>query len=188
MPDQREKVDLTGRELWIAPLSEGALILLVSLTGYFLRQPFIFASLGPTAFELVEAPERRSARAYNVIAGHAIGIAAGFAGLALAHAWQAPTPSHGDVVLPRVLAAACGATLTVLLTLLARATQPAAISTSLLISLGIMQRPWDAGIILASVVLMVVAAEPVRRWRVRERQKLYSQQRAVNPPPSQSAA
>lgn len=152
----------------LAPVCEGALILLAAFAAWKTRQPLLFASLGPTAFELIEALERRSARAWNVIAGHAIGVLAGFAALWLTRAWAAPAVGGGAPAWPRVWAAALAATLTVFGTLLARATQPAAISTSLLVSLGTMQSGRDVLFILGSVVLLVVAARPLRRLRVME--------------------
>jgi hypothetical protein len=36
------------------------------------RQPLIFASLGPTAYELAEEPQLRSAPAYNIIVGELV--------------------------------------------------------------------------------------------------------------------
>ncbi len=132
------------------------------------HQPLLFASLGPTAFELIEAPKRQTARAWNVIAGHAIGLLSGFAALEVTHAWAAPAVGGGAPVLARVWAAVLAVVVTVFGTLLVRATQPAAISTSLLVSLGTMQRGRDVFFILGSVVLMVVAARPLRRLRVAE--------------------
>ena len=159
---------MAWRSLLLAPVCEGALILLAALAAFWTRQPLLFASLGPTAFELIEAPKRKSARAWNVIAGHAIGVLAGFAALWFTHAWSAPAVDGGAPVWPRVWAAALAATMTVFGTLAARATQPAAISTTLLVSLGTMQRGRDVVFILGSVVLLVVAARPLRRLRVAE--------------------
>ena len=159
---------MVWRSLLLAPLCEGALILLAALAAFWTRQPLLFASLGPTAFELIEAPKRRSARAWNVIAGHAIGVSAAFLALWLTHAWSAPAVGGGPPAWSRVWAAALAAALTVFGTLLARAQQPAAISTCLLVSLGTMQRGRDVLFILGSVVLMVVAARPLRRLRVAE--------------------
>ena len=48
--------------LW-ATLGEGGLVLALAAIGWAARQPLIFASLGPTAYELVEQPQVRSARA-----------------------------------------------------------------------------------------------------------------------------
>jgi ABC-type Fe3+-siderophore transport system permease subunit len=144
------------------------LILVVSLAAWLSRQPLIFASLGPTAFEQIETPKRPSARPYNVIVGHLIAVIAGFAALYLTHAWSAPIVSAGHVTLSRVEATALSAALTVLGTLLARSQQPAAISTTLLVSLGIMQRWQDAVVIMVAVLLMTAAGEPLRRWRARD--------------------
>jgi len=122
------------RDWWLAPLYEGALILMVALAAWAAHQPLIFASLGPTAYELVETPERRSARPYNIIAGHCIAIAMGFCALYVTHAWKTPPVSAHEVPLARVWAAVLAAMLTVLVTLLTRATQPAATATTLLMA------------------------------------------------------
>jgi ABC-type Fe3+-siderophore transport system permease subunit len=156
------------RDLAIAPICEGALILIASLAAWLAHQPLIFTSLGPTAYELVETPHRKSARPYNIIVGHLAGVVAGFVALLLTHAWTTPAVSTSNVQLPRVEAAALSAALTVFLTLLLRATQPAALSTTLLISLGTMQQWSDSLIIMAAVLLMTLAGEPLRRWRLRQ--------------------
>jgi hypothetical protein len=67
-----------------------------------------------------------------------------------------------------VEATVLSAALTVLGTLLARATQPAALSTTLLISLGTMQRWTDAAVIMAAVLLMTLVGEPLRHWREKQ--------------------
>jgi CBS-domain-containing membrane protein len=155
------------KDLVIAPLCEAALILVVSIVGWFSHQPLIFASLGPTAFELIETPKRPSARPYNVIAGHLIAVLAGFAALYLTRGWAAPAVSAQGVPLLRMWGAVLAAAITVLVTLLIKATQPAALSTALLVSLGIMQRPRDGIVIMCGVLLMTLVGEPLRRWRAR---------------------
>jgi hypothetical protein len=65
-------------------------------------------------------------------------------------------------------AAAVSAALTVFVTLMVRATQPAALSTTLLISLGAMQQWRDGLIIMAAVLLMTLAGEPLRQWRCKQ--------------------
>ncbi|HEY5381578.1 MAG TPA: HPP family protein [Acidobacteriaceae bacterium] len=140
----------------------------MSLAAWLSHQPLIFASLGPTAFEQIETPLRPSARPYNVVVGHLIAVLAGFAALFLTHAWTSPAVSPHHVTLSRVEAAVLSSALTVLGTLLARATQPAATATTLLISLGLM-RTWQDGVyIMLAVLLMTVVGEPLRRWRARE--------------------
>lgn len=88
------------------------------------RQPLIFASIGPTVYELVELPQVRSAKAYNVIVGHFIGLGAGFLAVYLLNAWSSPNVlSTGVVTAERMWSVALAATLTTLATL--RAGQPA---------------------------------------------------------------
>lgn len=158
---------MSRRDLFLAPVLEGVLILIVAVTGWAIHQPLVFASLGPTAYELVETPERRTARPYNILAGHFIAVVAAFTALMISGAWGVPSVSAAGVPLQRVWAATLAAMLTVAGTMLAKATQPAAISTSLLISLGVMQTWRDGGAILVAVLLMVVAGEPLRRWRAK---------------------
>jgi cytochrome c biogenesis factor len=154
-------------DLLIAPLCEGGLILLVSLAAWLSHKPLIFASLGPTAYELVEQPHRKSARPYNVVVGHLIAVVAGLVAVYSTHAWTVPAVSIASVPLLRVWAAALAAALTVLGTLAARATQPAALSTTLLVALGTMQRWQDGVLIMIAILLMTAIGEPLRIWRER---------------------
>ena len=156
------------RDLAIAPVCEGALILIVSMAAWLSHQPLVFTSLGPTAYEMIETPHRKSARVYNIIVGHLIAVVAGFVALVITHAWRVPAVSTRNIQFPRVEAAVLSAALTVFLTLWARATQPAALSTTLLISLGTMQQWRDILVIMAAVLLMTLAGEPLRRWRTRQ--------------------
>jgi CBS domain-containing membrane protein len=90
-----------GKNVLYASLGEGALILLMGAIALAVRRPLIFASLGPTAYELVEKPLAPSARTYNIIAGHMVGLGAGFFSLWLLAAWNAPkVASTGFVTSP----------------------------------------------------------------------------------------
>ena len=153
------------RELLVVPPLEGALIFVVGLAGYISHNPLLFASLGPTAFEMIEMPDHQTARPYNIIVGHLIAILAALAALWLTHARTAPGITEAGVPLARVWAATLAAALTALGTLLARARQPAALSTTLLVSLGVLQTARDGVVIMAAVLLMTAIGEPVRRLR-----------------------
>ncbi|MBW4037417.1 MAG: HPP family protein [Acidobacteria bacterium] len=155
-------------DYWVAPLLEAALIGTVALCGWLTHQPLVFASLGPTAFEMVETPTRPSARPYNIIVGNLVALLAAYGALWLTQAWCAPSVSAQGVPLARVWAAMLAALFTVLFTLLLKATQPAALSTTLLVALGVMQTPRDGALILAAVIWMTLLGLPVRRWRERK--------------------
>lgn len=155
------------KDLLLAPVLEAALLVIVGGAGWFSHQPLLFTSLGPTAYELIETPHRRSAKPYSILVGHGIAIAAGFLAIYVTGAVHVASVSSAGVPSPRIWAAAVAALITVLGTLLLRASQPAALSTTLLISLGTMQKPIDAAVIAVAVLLMVLFGEPVRAWRVR---------------------
>lgn len=154
------------KDLLIAPLGEALLILVVSIIGWASHQPLIFASLGPTAYELIETPKRSSARPYNIIVGHLIAVLVGFAAIFLTRSWSVPSVSVHGVPLPRVWAAVVAALLTAFFTLLLRAAQPAALSTTLLVSLGLMQTAQDGLMIIAGVVLITLIGDPIRKMRL----------------------
>lgn len=157
---------MNRKDLAIAPAGEALLILIVGLAGWLSHQPLIFASLGPTAYELIETPHRRSAQPYSIFVGHLAGVAAGYLALAVTASWAAQPPSLNGVPLVRVLAVVVATALTVFVTMLLRASQPAAISTSMLITMGIMSAPRDAIVIMAGVILMIAVGEPLRRIRL----------------------
>jgi fructose-specific phosphotransferase system IIC component len=153
--------------LW-ATLGEGVLVLAVAAIAWATRQPLIFASIGPTVYELVEQPQIRSARAYNVIVGHLIGLAAGFLAVYLLHSWSAPNVlTTGIVSAARMWSVALAAALTTSGTLAVRASQPAALATTLLVSLGAMQTRRAAVAIILGVLITTLLGEPVRRFRLK---------------------
>ncbi len=155
------------KNIFIAALYEAGLLLLAALLAYFLHSPLIFTSLGPTIYEMIETPKQPSARLYNVLVGHATGIVAGLVALWVTHAFAAPAISVHGLVFVRVLSAVLAGFLTVVGTLLLKATQPAAVSTTLLIALGTMQT-WHAVLSIACGVALIAAiGEPIRRSRLK---------------------
>lgn len=156
------------KDVVIAPVLEAALLVIVGGAGWFSHQPMLFTSLGPTAYELIETPHRRSARPYSILMGHATAIAAGYIAIYVTGAVHVAPVSSAGVLAPRIWAAAVAALITVLVTLLLGASQPAALSTTLLVALGTMQKPIDAAVIAIAVLLMTFAGEPVRKWRLRQ--------------------
>lgn len=155
-------------DLFWGTLGEGGLVLILTAIAWITRQPLIFASLGPTAYELVEQPQVRSSRAYNIIVGHLVAIGAGFLALYLLNAWTEPNAmSTGIVSTKRLWAVAIATTFTTFVTLLLKAAQPAALATTLLISLGSMQSHRDALAIGAGVLIITAIGEPMRRFRLK---------------------
>ncbi len=156
---------MAAKEHVLATLGEGALILAVGAAGWAAHMPLIFTSLGPTAYELVEKPKSPSAKVYNIIVGHFVALGAGFLSLWLLGAWDSPkVATAGFVASPRLWACVISVVITTALTLALKASQPAALSTTLLVSLGSMQRGRDAVAIIIAVLLLTAIGEPIRRY------------------------
>jgi hypothetical protein len=155
-------------DLFWAPLGEGGLVLAMAALAWATNLPLIFASLGPTAYELVEQPQLPSARTYNIIVGHLTGLGSGFLAVYLMNAWAAPSVMATGVVSPeRMWAMTISAALTTLVTLVLRAGQPAALATTLLVSTGAMQTRRDGVVIVVGILLIAAVGEPVRRFRLK---------------------
>src|SRR5205823_12385018 len=77
------------------------------------HSPFIFPSLGPTAFLFFYTPTAPSASPRNTVIGHAIGVAAGYFSLVVTGLTLAGPALAAGVTWPRVIAAALSLGLTV---------------------------------------------------------------------------
>lgn len=120
--------------------------------------PFIFPSLGPTAFLLFYTPMLPASSPRNTTIGHAIGAGAGYLSLVLFGLTDnAPALVEG-VQWNRVGAAALSLGLTSGLMVWARSPHPPAGATTLIVSLGIIREPEDLLILLVAVSLLVVQA------------------------------
>jgi CBS-domain-containing membrane protein len=137
----------------------GVMSLLALVTG----EPFIFPSLGPTAFLLFYTPLLAAACPRNTLGGHAIGAAAGYLALVLFGLTNAPPALATSVTGARVGAAALSLGLTSGLMVLARVPHPPAGATTLIVSLGIFHEPRQLVILMIAVVLLVVQGFIINR-------------------------
>ncbi len=150
----------------------GLLALLALLTG----SPFIFPSLGPTAYLFFFSPLAEASSPRNTIPGHAIGLICGYAAYALSAASSPPFGLHPGVHGPRVLAAALSLSATGALMALFRVSHPPAGATTLIVSLGIISQPKELVIIEVAVILLTAQALAINRlaglpyplWRNRD--------------------
>lgn len=125
--------------------------------------PFVFPSLGPTAFLLFATPLLAAASPRNTIYGHAIGIACGYGALWATGLAQAPPAMVAGVSWDRVVAAALSLAATGAFMMLLDAPHPPAGATTLIISLGIVTRPFHLAIIEIAVALLVLQAIAINR-------------------------
>lgn len=165
-----------GRLAWLAaipdivwaPVTAGLLMLSVGLVGLAFSQPWLFPSLGPSAYLRSERPGHEVSRLYNTLAGHMVGLGLGFLAVAVFDAWDAPAVvSSGIITLPRVEASALAVALTVLFNSLFRSSHPPAAATTLLVALGAFSTSKDALVVFAGVLLMAAVSEVFRQLRLR---------------------
>jgi CBS-domain-containing membrane protein len=141
--------------------------------------PFIFPSLGPTAILFFFTPLAPPASPHHAIVGHAIGIACGYGALCLTGLQHHPAALQAGVTAPRVLAAALSLAATGALMILLKAAHPPAGATTLIVSLGIVSRPFYLLVIEIAVALLTVQAIAINRlagidypvWAKREGQQ-----------------
>ena len=130
----------------------GLLALLALVTG----SPFVFPSLGPTAYLYFFSPLAEASSPRNAILSHAIGLTCGYAAIAVT---AGPASAmYGSVHSPRLLAAALSLSATGALMVLFRVSHPPAGATTLIVSLGIISQPKDLVVIEVAVILLTAQA------------------------------
>jgi CBS domain-containing membrane protein len=136
---------------------------LLGVLALFTGSPFVFPSLGPTAYLFFFSPLAEVSSPRNAILGHAIGLICGYAAFALAVASSPPFGMNPGVHGPRLLAAALSLSATGALMALLRISHPPAGATTLIVSLGIISQPKELVIIEAAVILLTMQAFAINR-------------------------
>jgi len=150
-------------------------IALLALLAVVTGSPFVFPSLGPTAYLLFIAPLQQNSSPRNTILGHAIGLVCGYGAYVVTGAASVPYGVHPGVYWPRILSAALSLSATGAFMVLLRADHPPAGATTLIVSLGIISEPKELAIIEIAVLLLVLQALVINRlaglpypyWRFR---------------------
>ena len=135
----------------------------MSVIAFVTGEPFIFPSLGPTAFLLFYTPLLPAACPRNTLGGHAIGAAAGYLSLVVFGLTDAAPALATSVTGARVGAAALSLGLTSGAMVLARVPHPPAGATTLIVSLGIFREPRQLVILMIAMVLLVLQGFVINR-------------------------
>lgn len=151
-------------------------IALLTLLALLTHSPFVFPSLGPTAFLFFFSPMAESSTPRNAVLGHAIGLLCGFVAYRVTGMHAFPQGFAGEVYWPRILASALALSFTGALMVLLRVNHPPAGATTMIVSLGILAKPGYLPIIEIAVVLLAVQAFAINRlaglpypvWRPRK--------------------
>jgi CBS-domain-containing membrane protein len=153
--------------IW-APLATGVLTLIPGLLGLVTGQPWLFPSLGPTAFLQAIEPQHPTSRFYNVLVGHLIGLGAAYLFLWAFQADATPSVLIGKTMYAsRLWASVVAIAAMVLVQQLTYSLHPPAAATVLLITLGGFQMNRSSVItLLVGIVIIAIAGELVRRARL----------------------
>jgi CBS-domain-containing membrane protein len=136
---------------------------LMSLVALLTKQPFIFPSLGPTAFLLFYTPMLPTASPRNTLCGHAIGAVAGYLSLAIFGLLDAGPAIVVGVSWSRVGAAALSLALTSGVMVWLRVPHPPAGATTLIVSLGLLTTLPEIGVLMLGVILLLVQGFTINR-------------------------
>lgn len=155
-------------------LSITLLALLALVTGV----PFVFPSLGPTAYQLFFLPRAAASTPRNTLIGHLIGLTCGYGAFRIAGIPLSAALVRRELDWRLVIAAALSLAVTGAVMILLDASHPPAGATTLIVSLGIITRPPYLATIEVAVLLLIVQAFCVHRlaglpypvWNVPPRQ------------------
>lgn len=138
-------------------------IAIMSAAAWGTGQPFIFPSLGPTAFLFFYTPSAPAASPRNALGGHLVGVLAGYLALVVFGLTDAGPAVAEGVSAARVGAAALSLGLTSGVMVWLRVPHPPAGATTLIISLGILRTPWQLVVLMAAVGLLTLQAILINR-------------------------
>ena len=166
LPKRLTAISSIPDSIWV-PVVSAFLVLLVGLIGLATGRPWLGPSLGPTIILVTMSPAHPTARAWNIVAGHLGGLAAGIAAVMLLGAQSAPNPLEtGELTAVRVAAATLAILVTAFLGIAMRASHPPAAATTLLVALGAISGPSQILATIVGVLIVAVAGEIVRRYRL----------------------
>lgn len=139
-------------------LYAGVLFTVLGALAWASGQPFIFPSLGPSAFILAFDRRGERTRTYRVVGSHAIGAAAGFLAY-IVFASGVTLTATPPAFSPEGIRLAASGVVSIVLTswgMIATETNHApACATTLIVSLGLLSTPLAVATILLSVVILV---------------------------------
>lgn len=127
------------------------------------RTPFIFPSLGPTAFLLFYGSTTPAASPRNTLGGHLIGCLAGYLALVVFGLTERGPALAVGVDWSNVGAAALSLALTSGAMVWCGVPHPPAGATTLIVSLGILREPWQLAVLMLAVALLVVQGFVINR-------------------------
>lgn len=133
-------------------------IALLALVGGATGSPFVFPSLGPTAYLMFFTPLHKSASPRQAILGHGIGLLCGYAAFWVTGMHPFGQPAPPGIYWQQLIAAALSLAATGMFMVIFSVSHPPAGATTLIVALGILSKPWYLVVIEIAVVLLVLQA------------------------------
>ena len=150
------------RKGWFVLWASAVAIALVGLLATLTHQPWVFPSLGPTAYVIFAAPFAAESSPRHTICGHGLGIVAGLLALSVFGLRDAP-PNLEDLTPQRLGAVVVALALTLsVMTWLGVPHAPAG-ATTLIVALGLLHTPRHLVLMMVSVLVMVAAGYAINR-------------------------
>lgn len=138
-------------------------IAVMAALAMFTHVPFVFPSLGPTAFMLFATPMIPAASPRHVLGGHLIGILCGYGALLVCGLADAQSVTTEGVNAARMLAAGLSLGATGGFMSLLRVAHPPAAATTMIVSLGFVHEPRHLVVIELGVALLAAQAFVINR-------------------------
>ncbi len=144
-------------------ISAAISIALMAALAMLTRTPFVFPSLGSTAFLIFYAPLTVSASPRSTLIGHLIAIGAAYFALLVTGLLWHGSALDAPLTWSRTCAVALALGISSGLMIWSRTPHPPAASTALIIALGIVINPFSVLVMYGGVVLLVLQAIVINR-------------------------
>ncbi len=156
---------LPPRIVWATYVLLNSFVTIALLSGLagLTQSPFVFPSLGPTAYLFFFAPLGRSSSPRHAILGHAIGLICGYGAYVVMGSHGFALTSLNAVSWREVIAAALSLAVTGAAMVLLRVSHPPAGATTMIVSLGILTKVEYLVIIEIAVILLTAQAWAINR-------------------------
>ncbi|MCU4740854.1 HPP family protein [Halobacteria archaeon AArc-m2/3/4] len=164
-PDQKrsDSPELEVRDEYSAGINVFLHFSVLGVIAVVSGQPFLFPSLGPSAYLMATGEQPREEGAYHVVGGHAVAVVAGliayglFAGdTSTYELFDQADPAFSMDLVRLSVSATAAMVITTVAMLVTKTNHPAACATTLIIALGLMGGLADAVIIVVAVAILMV--------------------------------
>jgi len=161
LPGQDTDRDLDLRDEYSATVNVFLHFTVLGAITLVTGRPFLFPSLGPSAYLMATGEKARAEGAYHVIGGHAVAVGAGLLAYALVGnevsayvVFDRPDPAFSWDLVYLTVSATIAMMLTTTTMLLTKTNHAAACATTLIVALGLMGGLEDAAIIVTAVAIL----------------------------------